>query len=232
MCNPLSSTLSVSPISSFKLILPQQTKQTRLKSKIKVPLLAGKYVPRYPGHEPANNLISTSNNAELQSQQQSQHAKWQKEFDDFGSYFLTLLAPWNLQTGVPDYPLNGTGLISWIRQEAIETSIERSLAVNDKVHQGRLRYLDNCVFASQKSKYSERLTAMFRDQSADSKEQYLCRQAQGDRHGHAVCGEGDDTAYRRASAPEIAHQIDDIRGFVEGLEGPQRSEQHQELLIY
>lgn len=74
-----------------------------LKSKHSIPVLTSKHIPLYPGLKPTDNN-ETKN-----------LLQWQKEADDFGSFFLTLMVPLSLNTGLPSdfddnsYDLNFNG---------------------------------------------------------------------------------------------------------------------------
>jgi len=190
-----------------------------MRSTVKVPLLSGgKYVPKFPGYEPTN----TGN----QDSDEANHIAWQDAIDDWATYFMALLVPWELfvpgmvqETNAPPLlDFNFRGFLQWVEQTPVEQTPE-----ND-VHQGRLRYLDNCVVASQKKKHHEKAIGLFRDQSADTKEVYLQRQAEGARGGHNIAGEQDDGSphtyghQNDTDADSIRRQIDDIRGLAEGIE--------------
>lgn len=74
-----------------------------LKSKLDVPILAGHTVPPHPG--PRRN-----------------DPAWRRRADAFAAYVLTLHAPWNLETGVPDTPLTYESLVRYARQLSTSTS--------------------------------------------------------------------------------------------------------------
>ena len=50
-----------------------------------IPLLTGNYIPKLPKRKKSNQ------------------SNYQKKLNDFGSYFITLLCPWNFDTGVTEY---------------------------------------------------------------------------------------------------------------------------------
>jgi PIF1-like helicase len=145
-------------------------------SKIRFPLFSGSRVPKHPGIEPDEN-------------RRSAHNVWKREIDDFGTFFLTAFVPWDRDTGRPPFQFNYDGLEEWLRREDIEDIEDRYRAVNDPVHQGILRYIDNCVVAANKSKFHEITMTKFRQQSADTKQQYLDRQAAGVPEGQGNAGD-------------------------------------------
>ena len=112
-----------------------------------------------------------------------------KALTDFGTFFASALIPFNTNTLEPNYPLSFNGLIQWTLQSNVMDEIERQAACRDPVHVGRLRFLDNCVRASQTNGVHKTLSMMFRDQSADSKTNYLANQLAGQRHGHGIAGD-------------------------------------------
>ena len=113
----------------------------------------------------------------------------EKALTDFGTFFGSALIPFNASTLQPSYPLSFEGLIQWSNQSLILDEMERQAACRDPVHLGRLRFLDNCVRASQTNAVHKKISMMFRDQSADSKTKYLANQLAGQRHGHGIAGD-------------------------------------------
>ena len=72
-----------------------------LKAKHSIPVLTSKHIPTHPGEIPKNN--------------RKKSLQWQKDADDFGSFFLCLMVPFSLYTGLPSdsannaYDLNYSG---------------------------------------------------------------------------------------------------------------------------
>ena len=66
-----------------------------LKTKHSIPVLTSKHVPIHPGLKPNNSIKNKKN-----------PLQWQKEADDFGSFFLCLMVPFSLETGLPSNSSN------------------------------------------------------------------------------------------------------------------------------
>jgi len=79
------------------------THQVVLKSKLDVPILAGHTVPPHPGPRRGDPA-------------------WRRRANAFSAYVLTLHAPWNLETGVPDMPLTFESLVRYARKLSTSTS--------------------------------------------------------------------------------------------------------------
>jgi len=205
---PFVTRLSNDP-SRIEIFHPQATThEQQLVSKIRIPLLTGKRVPKHPGVEP-NPLNRAAYN------------QYMKEASDFATFFMTLLVPWDLDTGRPPFSFNLAGLDSWVNR--LDLPIEdRIEAVNDSCHQGRVRYLRTCIVSTQQNKRHETINGKFRDQSADTKEQYLERQSKGARgtrgpSGETIENDEDETSdrNRELQSDAIQQKILDIRGFIE-----------------
>ena len=172
---------------------------------LKVPILTGLHIPKYPGKAP-----DESNPA---------YPSWKLKAMDFATFYITLLVPWSLDTKKPIYDLSWEGLNDWMDLKYIPDANSRVLESNDVVHKGRLRFLINCIESSQKSVFHEKAIRIFRDQSADSKDAYLARQASGAVPGFPVAGNpGHYEAKRVPDEEDIRIEIADIRGMIEGLE--------------
>ena len=186
-----------------------------MSSKIRFPLFSGSRVPKHPGIEPVES-------------RRSAHTVWKRDIDDFGTFFLTAFVPWDRITGRPPFPFTYDGLLQWTRREDIDDDDDRINAVNDPVHQGILRYIDNCVVAANKSKFHEIIMTKFRRQSADTKEQYLARQQAGEREGYGIAGDRGNTSENPGGggngqqedgvnrSEEICNVIMGLRGTFEG----------------
>ena len=70
------------------------------------------------------------------------------------------------------------------------------------------------MVTSQKYRVHDTVSLLFRDQSADTKVEYLRRQAMGERGGEAVDGNPRDMN-ANDNSNEIMNMIDNIRGLVE-----------------
>lgn len=126
------------------------THEQQLFSKIPIPILAGIHVPKYPG--PQNDSVSWHHNAK-----------------DYGSYFVTLLCPWDTITGIPIHAPTWEGLNLWIQTS---TSL-------DQFHEYRLLFLQRCRDAAYNSPEHRLATALFKDKSAHTIADYNCMQQHG-----------------------------------------------------
>ena len=66
--------------------IQKKTHHQFIKAKHSIPVLTSRHIPNHPG------LNTTGKKSEIQ---------WQKEADNFGSFFLCLLVPLSLKTGLP-----------------------------------------------------------------------------------------------------------------------------------
>ena len=94
---------------SFLTDHPQwKSHQQYLYSFIKIPMMIGPYVPKFPGKNPIALKTGVS---ELQK---DKSLLWHKQSADFASFILTMLATWDTVSGLPHYPLNWSGLEEWV----------------------------------------------------------------------------------------------------------------------
>jgi hypothetical protein len=143
-----------------------RTHEQQLTSKVRIPLLSGERVPKYPD----KNL------------HQSNETQYNKSVLDFCTYFMTLLIPWDLNTSRCKYPISMNGLIQWKEQRDIPPE-------GQSLHLARLRYLENCIIVGQTNKIHDTIMGKFRDQSSDTKEKYLELERLGARGGRDPSGE-------------------------------------------
>ena len=186
----------------------QETHTMQLRSLLKVPQLTGKYVPRSPGTSPKrhHNETDSSYDAKIKD--------YDKKMDDFGSYFVTLMVPWSLETGRPSYSLSWEGFCNWYTEGDRDT--------ND-LHSNRIQYVNHCMQSSRpKNGAHDKAQAIFRDAAADTKETMLANQRGGARAGHCVAGEHHDHHGDGSNDGDdgeaIRKVIGDLRGMMEGVE--------------
>lgn len=153
---------------------PQYTTHIQqLKSKQTIPTLAGTYMPKYPGHPP---LLSLPN-----------YSIWLKNANDFGSYFITLCVPYDIETKCTpvSYTPNWEGFNNWI--EDIDNSTNSTY---DNI--GRINFIERCEEASKSLQNHRIASKLFRSRSACSKEDYLNQQKKGEKHGNQLVQEDED----------------------------------------
>ena len=78
----------------------------RLKTNIKVPLLAGPYVPKFPGKFDTLPVVPNGQDGVTYLAKQ---ADWKIKMLDFATFFVTLLVPWSIVTGRPTYEMTWEG---------------------------------------------------------------------------------------------------------------------------
>ena len=128
-----------------------RTHTMRLQNFCSIPLLAGQYVPKFPGSIPETRVACQT------------HLK-----KDFASFFLTLLCPWDVTTLVPRENLSWETFVVWFL-EASESE--------DPVLQARASYVNNCIDAMFTSPIEVKATELVRKRNADTMDQFLQRRA-------------------------------------------------------
>ena len=102
---------------NFTKVHPQHdTHKLSLSSRLKIPFLAGEFVPGYPAVD--KNGIRD-----------------EIELNRFGAYFLVLLCPWSLTTLKPPFELSYQGLLDYME----------TLDFKDPIDYGRYQYIQNCT---------------------------------------------------------------------------------------
>jgi hypothetical protein len=102
---------------NFNKVHPQyETHNLSLSSRLKIPFLAGEFVPGYP----AVDKNGIRNEIEL---------------NRFGAYFLVLLCPWSLISFKPPFELSYQGLLDYME----------TLDFKDPTDYGRYQYIQNCT---------------------------------------------------------------------------------------
>ena len=158
-------------------------KEFMIRSKQKVPLLSGTHVPRMPKKSRWNDAFPS---AKVSARQ------WDKEATDWASFFMCILIPWELDTGLPPYDLTYEGMYQFIRRfddvnEADKTDPATAEAII--VHDGRLRYLENCGIAGYKNNEFDKTRNLMRKKSADTKTFCELQHKLGARSGHGIAGD-------------------------------------------
>ena len=187
------------------------SKQFMIRSKVKVPLLTGRHVPHYPSS--GVRAIST----------EVRNERWEKEATDWATYFITALVPWNLETSIPECDFSFDGFMSWI------TKFD-NLRLDDPIrviHEGRVRFLKNCVSAAQTNNAHNVAKGLYREKAADSKVFYQEQQRLGVRHGAGIAGDTttrsiDDRLRNSSSSSSTDHEGPssfDVSTTVETIDG-------------
>ena len=157
-------------------------KEFMIRSKIKVPVITGKHVP----HLPKNDRPIEG------SAKQESIRQWDKQADDWASFYMCLLIPWDLETGIPPYDMTYNGMFKFIRKYESLTELEREDPINYaalKVHAGRLRYLENCAIAGHKNSDFEKARSLLRRKTADNKTFCELQHRMGARSGQPIAGD-------------------------------------------
>lgn len=138
-----------------------------LNDMVKVPLLAGEYAPTLPSKVRASSLP-------LDLTKLRDH---QSRLDDFGSYFLTLLCPCDLGTGVPPYALTWDGFIKWWYsfEDGNQSSVENMDWPREnmfEIHKARQRYVRNCVRTAESDPSYHLASELWRSRKTTTFEEY------------------------------------------------------------
>lgn len=159
---------------------PQRdTHHMRLLNTPRIPFLGGKVVLRYPVNNPTFD---------------SQAERW-------AAYFIALLAPYDLESKRPLFPLTMAGIQQWIC----------SLDLTNTVDSGRLQYLQNCSDAAYSNENERFAIRYMRDRCATT-------YAEFDRH-RSLSGRSDmEGPAKGPSGKDIQVFIDVLRASFEAKE--------------
>ena len=125
-----------------------------LRRKVCIPVLAGKHIPSHPGPPPAT--VSDDSKAH----------EWKRRADEYGAYFVSLLAEWSLMTKVPLYEL------SWIGFAQMVFNLTKAAGTGDIVSSSRLQYIRNCGDASSSDASNRLTTTLWRMMNATTFNDY------------------------------------------------------------
>ena len=141
-----------------------------IRSKVKkVPLLIGRHVPHYP----SSGIRGPTNE------------RWEKEATDWATYLISASVPWNLETSIPECDFSYDGFMAWILK-CDSLQLDDPIRV---VHEGRVRFVKNCVSAAQTNNVHNVAKGLYRAKAADSKGFYQDQQRRGVREGASIAGD-------------------------------------------
>jgi hypothetical protein len=181
-------------------------------SQIRIPLLTGKILPKYPKKSKRTSSKDTT------------------KLEDFGSYFITLICPWIYENDkiILEYPPTHQGLLDWIIQKNVANLDEREQIVNSFPHKNRVNYVTRCMESTYSNKIEQIATSTFRRQSTDSKETYENNQKLGIPHGHDNQNE-DNIDF---SSYSVVRNTDDVIDIISNLRyehGEETTEKKQKI---
>jgi hypothetical protein len=113
-----------------------QSHEQQLRSKQLIPFLAGRAPPMFPGRYPQRRSPQPGNNADWQRRIEV----WRRKANEFAMFYITILVPWDVETGRPPVPLSYGGLLQWLRQVQAPTA--------SFVDRCRLQLLRNAIHCS------------------------------------------------------------------------------------
>jgi hypothetical protein len=174
-------------------------KEFMIRSKIKVPVITGKHVPQLPKKDRPDEGSAS----------QESVRQWDKQANDWASFYICLLVPWDLESGFPPYDMTYDGIFQFIGKYDSLTNIEREDPVYSaaiKVHAGRLRYLENCAIAGHKNNDFEKARSLLRRKTADNKTFCDLQHRMGARCGQPIAGDSSIDAVNARSLRERDEQ--------------------------
>jgi len=85
-----------------------QSHEQQLRSKQLIPFLTGRAPPTFPGRYPQPSGHDTD--------LQRRIVVWRCKANEFAKFYITILVPWDIETGLPPITLSYAGLIEWLHQ--------------------------------------------------------------------------------------------------------------------